>query len=141
MLAELRANLKNGRRTEDERVRLLKHALDKIKTALDRLYDDVEGGHLPQDGACRTVSASIRRDARNILLEMGALRRRAELPLKTIEARQVDAFARILRGKLLGSKSFAKQYLRTLVTEIRVSGEQLSLTDINAALAQAVAQT
>ena len=72
---------------------------------------------------------------------MGGLRRRADLPLKTIGARQVDTFARVLRGKLLGNKAFAKQYLRLLVSEIRVEGEQLTVTGSNAALAQAVAQT
>jgi site-specific DNA recombinase len=141
MLAELRAKLKSGRRSEDERLRVLKGELDKIKTALDRLYDAVESGVLPQDASLQERVRKHQTRRQDILLDMGALRRRAELPLKTIGARQVDAFAHVLRGKLLGNKSFAKQYLRTLVTEIRVDGEQLRLTGSNAALAQAVAQT
>ena len=54
---------------------------------------------------------------------------------------QIDAFARVLRGKLLGNKAFAKQYLRLLVTEIRVEGKQLLVSGSNAALAQVVAGT
>ena len=96
---------------------------------------------LPQDASLQDRVRKHQTRRQDILLEMGALRRRAELPLKTIGARQVDAFARVLRGKLLGNKSFAKQYLRTLVTEIRVDGEQVRITGSNAALAQAVAQT
>lgn len=125
MLAELRAKLKNGRRTEDERLRVLKCELDKIKTALDRLYDAVERGVLPQDASLQERVRRNQTRRQDILLEMGALRRRAELPLKTIGARQVDAFARVLRGKLLGNKPFAKQYLRTLVTEIRCPSRDL----------------
>src|SRR6476620_215579 len=51
MLAKLRAKPKIGRRSEDERLRALKHELDKIKTALDHLYVAVESGRLPQDGS------------------------------------------------------------------------------------------
>ena len=51
------------------------------------------------------------------------------------------SFTRVLRSKLLGNKAFAKQYLRVLVTEIRVEGEQLRVSGSNAALAQAIAQT
>ncbi len=141
MLAELRAKLKAGRSNEDERLRVLKHELDSIKTALDRLYEAVEKGHLPQDASLQDRVRKHQTRRQDILLEMGGLRRRAELPLKTIGARQVDAFARVLRDKLLGNKAFAKQYLRMLVTEIRVDGEQLCVTGSNAALALAVAQT
>jgi len=63
------------------------------------------------------------------------------MELKDLGTRQVNAFARVLRDKLLGNRSFAKQYLQMLVTEIRGNGEQLRVTGSNAALARAVART
>ena len=141
MLAELRAKLKSGRRTEDERLRVLKSELDDVKTALDRLYEAVEKGFLPQDASLQDRVRRHQTRRQDILVEIGGTRRRAELPLKTIGASRVEAFARVLREKLLGHKGFAKQYLRMLVSEIRVEGEQLRVTGSNAALAQAVAQT
>ena len=57
-----------------------------------------------------------------------------ELPLKSIGPRQVDAFARVLREKLLANKPFAKQYLRRLVSEIRVERDRLTVIGSNAAL-------
>jgi site-specific DNA recombinase len=43
-------------------------------------------------------------------------------------------------ARLLGHKGFAKQYLRMLVTEIRVKGDQLRVSESNSALGQEVAQ-
>ncbi len=141
MLADLRAKIKTGRSDEAEQLRVLTRELDEIKAALDRLYEAVERGVLPQDASLQERVRKHQTRRQEILLEMGGLRRRADLPLKTIGARQVDTFARVLRGKLLGNKAFAKQYLRLLVSEIRVEGERLTVTGSNAALAQAVAQT
>jgi DNA invertase Pin-like site-specific DNA recombinase len=141
MLSELRAKLKSGRHNEDEQLRVLKRELDDIKLALDRLYEAVEKGILPQDASLQDRVRKHQTRRQDILLEIGALRRRAELPIKTIGAQQVDAFARVLRGKLLGHKGFAKQYLRTLVSEIRAEGDQLRMTGSNAVLALAVAET
>jgi len=72
---------------------------------------------------------------------MGSLQRRAGMPLQTLKPGQADVFAKVLRERLLGNKGFAKQYLRLLVTEIRLNGRGLQITGRNAALAQAVAQT
>jgi hypothetical protein len=57
---------------------------------------------------------------------MGGLRRQQELPLKSIGPQHVDAFSRVMREKLLGNKPFAKQYLRLLVTEIRVERDKIT---------------
>ena len=141
MLSELRTKMKGQRSSDDERVRALKRELDDIKTALDRLYAAVEQGYLPQDETLQERVRMHQTRRQDILLELGGVRRRAELPIKTIGASQIDAFARVLRGKLLGNKAFAKQYLRLLVTEIRVEGTQLRVSGSNAALAQAVAGT
>ena len=141
MLAELRGKLRTGRSSETEQLRILTRELDQIKAAQDRLYDAVEKGLLPQDASLHERARKHQTRRQDLLLEMGGLQRRAELPLKTIGAQQVDAFTRVLRGKLLGNKAFAKQYLRMLVSEISVEGEQLTVTGSNAALAQAVAQT
>ena len=83
----------------------------RIKAGLDRLYEAVEkasaAGRQPAGARPKASDATPGHPARD-----GRVRRRAELPLKTIGTRQVDTFARVLRGKLLGNKAFAKQYLR-----------------------------
>jgi len=85
----------------------LKRELGEIKIALDRLYEAVEKGILPQDASLQDRVRRHQTRRQDILLEIGGLRRRAELPLKTIGAQQVDSFARVLREKLLGHKGFA----------------------------------
>ena len=116
ILAELRTRLKSRRTGESERLSVLKQELDKVQAGMDRLLEAVESGYLPLDGSLQDRVHRHQTRRQDILLEMGAMRREAELPLKTIGASQIDAFSRVLRGKLLGDKAFAKQYLRTLVT-------------------------
>jgi len=88
MLAELRAKLKIGRRSEHKRLLALKHELDKIEIVLDRLYDAVESGRLPQ----RRKPAGPRPQASDATpghpARLGALPRRAELSLTTPSQRE-----------------------------------------------------
>lgn len=72
-----------------------------------------------------------------ILVEIAGFRRRQALP--DIKPRQVDLFCKALRMKLLDrSSGFSKEYLRCLVSEIRLTGTQAEITGSKAALACAV---
>ena len=74
MLAELRAKLKIGRRSEHKRLRALKHELDKIEIVLDRLYDAVESGRLPQDGSLQDRVRKHQTRRQDILLGLARCR-------------------------------------------------------------------
>ena len=70
---------------------------------------------------------------------MAGHKRRQAMP--EIKPRQVDLFCRALRLKLLDrSSGFGKEYLRRLVGEIRLTGNQAKISGSKAALAFAVTQ-
>jgi hypothetical protein len=97
MLADLRSKLRSGRSNEAEQLHILTRELDQIKAALDRLYEAIEKGVLPQDASLQERVRKHQTRRQDILLEMGGLRRRAELPLKTIRPNQVDTRSRSAR--------------------------------------------
>ena len=139
MLTNLRSKLRAGRNDEAQQLRVLQAELDKIAAAQERLHEAVESGVLPQDASLHERARRHQTRRQEILLEIGGLRRRQELPLTSIGQQQVNAFVRVLREKLLANKPFAKQYLRLLVSEIRVERDWLTVMGSNAALAHAVA--
>ncbi|MEK7437837.1 MAG: hypothetical protein AAB150_13255 [Pseudomonadota bacterium] len=59
-----------------------------------------------------------------MLIEMASLRRRHALPLARVLPIQVSAFSKVIRAKLRDrSSTFAKDYLRSVVDEVRIEGK------------------
>ncbi|MBK7061364.1 MAG: hypothetical protein IPH51_12895 [Rubrivivax sp.] len=71
--------------------------------------------------------------------ELQEISRRRQLPLKKFGEAQVQGFAQAIRTEVLapGSK-FAKSYLRTLVSEIRISAAGATMKGSNADMAGAI---
>ena len=63
-MKELQHNLKHSGADHDEKLKILTKELDAIKQQQERLYEAVEKGLLPLDGAFRKESISIRPDGR-----------------------------------------------------------------------------
>jgi site-specific DNA recombinase len=141
MLTELQRCLKLGRTSESLRCRDLTRELEALKTASERLYESVEKGVLPLDASLQERARKLQTRRQEMLIEIGNLRQRESLPKACLKPGYIDAFARVLRAKFLGDKHLAKQYLRLLVTEIRLTGQELKMTGSYAGLAQAVTQT
>ena len=71
--------------------------------------------------------------------DLQEVNRRKQLPLKKFGAAQVDGFANAVRTEILTPESkFAKNYLRTLVSEIRISAAGGTVTGSNVDMAGAI---
>ena len=67
-------------------------------------------------------------------------RRQQQLP--NIKQNQLAAFTKALRSKLLDrSSSLGKEYLKLLVSEIRINGHQAEITGSYSALAHAIEES
>ncbi len=71
-------------------------------------------------------------------MEIAGLKRQSESPLKLLRADQVEAFGKALKSKLAESGPFAKQYLRLLVSQIRVTRKAVEMKGSYDALAGAI---
>lgn len=73
---------------------------------------------------------------------MAGLQRQKELPLSGMGVRRIRSFCSAFKEKLLEKGSnFGKEYLKLLVTEIRVNKIEVRLTGSYAALAGALAMS
>jgi site-specific DNA recombinase len=93
------------------------------------------------DGTLQDRAQKLKARRESILIEMAGTRQDRAVPLDKINPAQITAFGNAMRTKLLDRENgFSKQYLRLLVTEIRVSGNELTMTGSKAALMHAVLQ-
>ena len=60
------------------------------------------------------------------------------MPIKLLTANQIDGFGKALKSKLSANSPFAKQYLRLLVSGIKVNREELQMQGSYAAFAGAI---
>jgi site-specific DNA recombinase len=76
-----------------------------------------------------------------MLTAIAGFKRQQEMPLDLLKAKHINAFTKALRIKLLDrDSSFDKEYLRLLVSEIRIKGNEARITGSYAALVSAVAE-
>ncbi len=139
MLAVMKKQIKVAQGSQDDGVKKLTKELDELKTATERLYEAVEKGLLPLDSALQEHSHRLQERRQELLIEIAGYKRQQQLP--DINQNQLTAFIKALRSKLLDSSSgFGKEYLKLLVNEIRVKGNQAEISGSYSALAHAVSE-
>jgi hypothetical protein len=141
MVAEARRHLQSGRSDHDNELKLLTRELNDLQARSGRLFEAVETGYLPLDGALQQRAQKLQGRRQEVLIQMAGLKRQGEAPLKLLNAGQVEAFSRALKSKLTANSPFAKQYLRLLVSEIKVNQSDVQMQGSYAALVGAIANS
>jgi hypothetical protein len=137
MLSDMKKQIKAAQESQDDGLKKLTKELGEIKTATDRLYEAVEKGFLPLDSSLQERSHKLQARRQELLILSAGYRRQQKLP--DIKQNQLTAFTKALRTKLLDRKSgFGKEYLKLLVSEIRIKGNQAEITGSYSALAHAI---
>ena len=128
MLQELTTRRRAARTVEDARLLQLRKELDRTKKGLDRLYEAVEQGHLPTDDTLRSRAQKLQAQRNETLLEMAKLEDRNRQGLPKIDETKIQAFSKVLEARFKDVKNgFGKAYLRLLVDEIRLDGNELKI--------------
>jgi hypothetical protein len=139
MLSDMKKQIKAAEENQNDGLKKLTKELDELKTATERLYEAVEKGLLPLDSTLQERSHRLQARRQELLIEIAGQRRQLQVP--EIKQNQLTAFTTALRSKLLDRTSgFGKEYLKLLVSEIRVMGNQAEITGSYSALAGAVAE-
>ncbi len=142
MLKEFRERLKNSRSKHDEALHRIKKELDKVQQATDRLYEAIELGLVPLDDTLKNRVEQNNAKRQDLLTEMAGHTRQKEIPPIELAPKTVNAFCNNLKEKLSDrSGHFGKEYLRLLVEEIRVEGEEIRIRGGYAALAGMLQKT
>ena len=140
MLSDMKKLIKAAQANQDDGLKKLTKELDEIKLATDRLLEAVEKGFLPLDASLQERSHKLQARKQELLIEVAGYRRQQQFP--EIKQNQLEAFTKALQTKLLDRKSgFGKEYLKLLVSEIRIKDNQAEITGSYSALAHAVDET
>lgn len=135
LLSELKDHLKEHHESRAEGMRTLQKELSELDLAIERLYEAVERGLLSMDDtlASRAKKLKTRREA--LLGDLEITRQTRETSEDVIGKATLDAFAEVVRKRLLDhTSSFPKRYLRELVSEITFDGKVVRMQGRNAAL-------
>ena len=141
LLGDLKEQLKTFREGRAESLKLLEKELAQLDAGIDRLYEAVEKGLLPLDETLSSRADKLRARREIVLRDLDTARQSRETPLDMLSPATMDAFAKVMRRRLLDtSTGLPKRYLQELVTEITFDGQVVRMQGRNAALLAAAAQ-
>ena len=139
MLNELLHRQQQAQTAEDARLITLRKELDRATTGLDRLYQAVEDGALSIDETLQTRAQKLKARRSEVLTEMAKLRDRQALAVRRVNAETVKAFCAALKDRFNDPTSgLGKAYLRLLVDEIKLDGNELVVRGSHRRLADAI---
>lgn len=139
MLESLARNCNESRKQQHRQIELLSRELTAVTGGMGRLYEGIETGVIKLDDVLRERTDKLQAKRQAILAKIAGLKTQNTLPDNLLKQKHIDAFTKVLREKLLESGTFAKEYLRLLVDEIRVNKKDVKLSGSYGAIAQAVA--
>ncbi|MGO8753765.1 MAG: recombinase family protein, partial [Gallionellaceae bacterium] len=141
MLSELKERQQASLGNQESQLRPLQKELGSIEQESTRLFEAVGKGFLPMDDSLNRHSHKLQARRQEILTAIAGFKRQQQMPLDLLKVKYINAFTKALRNKLLDrDSSFGKEYLRLLVSEIRINGNTARISGSYAALAGAVAE-
>ena len=141
ILEQLNHQQKAALNNQEAEMRPLKRELANIEQETTRLYEAVGKGYLPMDQSLSVHAHRLQARKQEILTTIAGFKRQQQMPLDLLKMKNIQAFTSALRSKLLDRKSgFGKEYLRLLVSEIRIQDSTATITGSYAALANAMAE-
>jgi len=142
MMEEMRRRHQSSQADQSARLKPLQKEMETLKQSSERLFEAVEKGYLPMDETLQQRSHKLQARRQDILLEIAGLKRQKEMPSDLLKPKNIDAFTKALRSKLLDKNSrFGKDYLKLLVNEIKIDGNEATISGSYGALAYAIAET
>ena len=142
MLDEMKKLHKASHADQSQRLKPLQKEMESLKLSSERLFEAVEKGYLPMDETLQQRSHKLQARRQDVLLEIASLKRQREMPTDLLKPQHIKAFSKALRAKLLDRNSrFGKDYLKLLVNEIKIVGNEAHISGSYDALAYAIAET
>ena len=139
MVRELVKRQRAARTVEDTQALALKKSLDHATAGLQRLYDVVERGILLSDDTLRARAQKLQARRNEVLIELAKIQDRKSLGIAKISPNKIKLFCDVLKARLTDPQTdMGKAYLRLLVSEIKLQGDQLTLRGSHEQLAHAL---
>ncbi|MEW8333103.1 MAG: recombinase family protein [Candidatus Thiodiazotropha sp.] len=139
MLIQLREDIKKLQAPDRQREKTIQRQLSLTKEQVDAWYELIEQGKLELHQTLKDRLAASQHRIDAMARELADIGRRRQIPLKKFGTQQIQEFAEAMRDEILtpGSK-YAKKYLHTIVSEIRINPPNGVITGANANMAGAI---
>ncbi|GGX90466.1 recombinase RecB [Vogesella alkaliphila] len=122
LLTEWRQQLSLRKSGQQDRYAQVQRTLADIEARQARLLDAIESGALPvADLSIRSRLDRLKAEREAQLVELAGIKRVQAVPEKDITPQQIGVFCQVLRDRLQMDKVFAKQYLKVLLRDIRIT--------------------
>ena len=139
ILKKLKADMKKSRNDEGSALLELQRELRALEAKVNVLYEAVEARVLPLDDDLTKRAQKLKARRQEVLIEMGRIKQGQDIPLNTLSPKHIEAFSKSLRNRLFDKGSrFGKSYLKLLVDEVRINGNEAVIKGSHAAMANAV---
>jgi site-specific DNA recombinase len=141
MLEGIRKRLHRSRDSHDGKVKQLTKELEDVQKRSGQFYEAVEKGLLPMDASLTERANKLQAQRQALLTELASIRRLKQMPMEAFGPKNVVAFTKALRERLLGQdRTFGKRYLKLLVEEIRYQDKRLVMKGSYAAVGRVVGE-
>lgn len=122
-----------------EREKLIQRQIAQGTEQINTWYELVEAGKLELYESLRERLSAAQRRLDHMTTELAEINKQKQMPVKKFGQPQIEGFADAIRAEVLTPDSkFAKSYLRTIVSEIRISAAGATMTGLNANMAGAI---
>ena len=139
MLNELLRHQRQAKTAESARLITLTKELERATTGLDRLYQAIEQGAVSIDDTLRTRTQKLKARRCEILTEMSKVKDRQSLAVRRVNADSIKAFCVALKERFYDPASgLGEAYLRLLVDEIKLDGDELIVRGSHRRVADAI---
>ncbi|WP_374631721.1 recombinase family protein [Ferrovibrio sp.] len=142
LLAELSARKTKGNESHMGSLKALEKDLKDTDRALERLYEAVEKGSVPEGDSLRNRFSKQEQRRDELIRQIADTKRQAARPSISLSPAKIEAFTQALHTALTaGNPSLRRAYLRLLVSKIEVDDGEIRMTGSNAVLAGLAAQS
>lgn len=139
MLDQMREQIARLQAPDREREKLIQRQMALATEQINTWYSLIEEGKAEMHESLRGRLNAAQRRIDQMASELQEISRRRQLPIKKFGASQVQGFAEAVRAEILApSSKYAKSYLRTIVSEIRISAAGATMRGSHADMAGAI---
>jgi hypothetical protein len=112
--------------------------LKDIEQAQAKLFEAVERGILELDDQLKDRAKNNKQTREALLSEIASLKRQHQAPLNILTPQKIEAVSKILNKRLATPSQYSRAYLRTSLTEIRITDQFLKLSGTRKSMAELV---
>ncbi|SOY52716.1 conserved hypothetical protein [Cupriavidus taiwanensis] len=141
LMGELGELWKDAKKPDAGHLRTLRTRVSALDSSLARIYEELDKEHLDLDSSLQNFIRAKQQARATVIEELRVLDARLHLPFRKFGCDQIESFVGAAKTTLSDpANPIARQFLRAVVTEIRVDAKKCRIRGNRAQLASAISR-